>query len=64
MISENLKILYIHAIQTLILNNICSNLVSSGKLVKGGGHNYSSGCTSIGSYHDILELIANEILNS
>lgn len=46
------------------LNNICSNLVSAGKLVKGGGHNSSSGCTAIGSYHDILEFIANEILNS
>lgn len=45
------------------LNNICSNLVSVGKLVKGGGHNYSSGCTAIGSYSDILEFIATEILN-
>lgn len=45
------------------LNAICSNLVSAGKFVKGGGHSYSSGCTVIGSYHDILELIASEILS-
>lgn len=45
------------------LNNICSNLVSAGKLVKGGGHTYSSGCTALGSYSDILELISAEILN-
>lgn len=44
------------------LNNICCNLVSAGKLVKGGGHCYSSGCTAIGSYNHILEFIATEIL--
>ncbi len=44
------------------LNAICSSLVSSGKLIKGGGHSYSSGCTAIGSYHEILELITSEIL--
>lgn len=46
------------------LNNICSRLVSLGKLVKGGGHSYSSGCTAIGSYNDVLEVIATEILSS
>lgn len=46
------------------LNYICSRLVSLGKLVKGGGHSYSSGCTAIGSYKDILEFIATEILSS
>lgn len=46
------------------LNDICCRLVASGKLVKGGGHTYSSGCTAIGQSNDILELLSNEILNS
>ena len=45
------------------LNKICSKLVSEGKFLKGGGHSYSAGCTAIGSYSDIIELIASEILN-
>lgn len=47
----------------LDLNKICSKLVSEEKFLKGGGHSYSAGCTAIGSYFDIIELIASEILN-
>lgn len=48
------------------LNQICSNLVSQGKLLKGGGHSYSSGCTVLGSYKDInniFKLLSDSILN-
>ena len=47
----------------LDLNKLCSKLVSEEKFLKGGGHSYSAGCTAIGSYHDIIDLIASEILN-
>ena len=58
---ENDKGKFKGSLRTFNLNNICSKLVSLGKLVKRGGHSYSSGCTVIGSYKDILEFIATEI---
>lgn len=45
------------------LRTFDSKLASSGKLLKGGGHSYSSGCTAVGSYYDIFEDIATEMLN-
>ena len=37
------------------LNSICSSLVSERKILKGGGHSYSSGCTIKISYNDVQE---------
>ncbi len=45
------------------LNAICCKLVSEGKLLKGGGHSYSSGCTAVGSCNDIFNFIIHEMSN-
>lgn len=43
---------------------ICSNLISEGKLVNGGGHKDSAGCTIAKSYsiEEIFEFLSNAIL--
>lgn len=53
------------------LNEVCSNLVCKEKLIKGGGHSYSAGCTAAVSGSNILECVSNifeyisaEILNN
>ncbi len=45
------------------LNTVCSKLVLEGKLIKGGGHSYSSGCTAVGSRDTIFNFIVSEISN-
>lgn len=42
--------------------SICSKLVAEGKLIKGGGHSYSAGCTSHLSHDETFQNIINEIL--
>ena len=48
---------------TIDLNKVCLNLVAKRKIIKGGGHSYSAGCTAVGSYNDLFEAIAEEINN-
>lgn len=43
------------------LNEICMKLKEEGKILKGGGHNYSAGCTVVGTCTEIFQLIASEI---
>lgn len=45
------------------LNEICSKLKEQGKIIKGGGHSYSAGCTAIGDYNELFQVIAKSILN-
>lgn len=45
-------------------NKICSELLAKGKILKGGGHNYSAGCTAIGSLDELFKIILEEILNN
>ena len=44
------------------LNTICSELLADGKILKGGGHSYSAGCTVVGSYEDIFKTISDAII--
>lgn len=46
------------------LNQVCSQLVLEGKLIKGGGHSYSSGCTAIGIRDDVFLMICSKILEN
>lgn len=43
------------------LNAICMKLVQEGKLLKGGGHPYSSGCTATGNVNDLFKLFLSEL---
>lgn len=42
------------------LNEICSRLVSEGKLIKGGGHSYSAGFTANGSPDSIFSFFVSK----
>lgn len=44
------------------LNEVCSELLSEGKILKGGGHSYSAGCTVVGSLNEIFETISDAII--
>ena len=44
------------------LNEVCSELLSEGKILKGGGHRYSAGCTVVGSLNEIFETISDAII--
>ncbi len=44
------------------LNMICSELLAEGKILKGGGHSYSAGCTAVGAYEDIFKTISDAII--
>lgn len=44
------------------LITICSNLLEKGEILKGGGHSYSAGCTAVGSYEKLFDIISKEIL--
>ena len=46
------------------LNAICSKLILEGKLVKGGGHNYSAGFTAIGSPAPIIDIVTTELFKN
>lgn len=52
-------------IPTLNLAWICSNLVSSGKLINGGGHAHSAGCTISRerTLEEIFDFLSTEILH-
>lgn len=43
------------------LNAICSELVSEGKFIKGGGHSYSAGFTAVGNLDNIFEIMISRI---
>ena len=45
-------------------NKICSELLAKGKILKGGGHSYSAGCTAIGSLDELFKIILKEVLNN
>lgn len=44
------------------LISVCSNLLEKGEILKGGGHSYSAGCTAVGSYEKLFDVISKEIL--
>lgn len=46
------------------LNSICSSLISDGKILKGGGHSYSAGCTIKIPYDDVLECCYENYIQS
>lgn len=43
------------------LNKICSELVTEGKFIKGGGHSYSAGFTAVGKLDTIFETMISRI---
>lgn len=43
------------------LNEICTELVNEGKIIKGGGHSYSAGFTSVGNLNNIFETMISRI---
>lgn len=45
------------------LNEICSKLKEQGKIIKGGGHSYSAGCTAIAKPEELFKVISNAILS-
>ncbi len=46
------------------LNVICTNLISEGTFIKGGGHSYSAGFTAVGDLKNIFETVISKIQNN